>query len=798
MLYDFLKTYQLDVMLILSGVCMIQALFVILSKTLKPRRRFALVLMNVCGMFLLLSDRYAYIYRGNTSTLGFYMVRICNFLVYFFIMTAINCFTLYLADLYTTEGNLKKIPTRLRICELLYVCGVILLIIGSTTGLYYYFDDQNRYVRGPLFLVCYVFPFLSVFVQLTVIIQYRKLVNKIIFTSLALFVFIPIVSTCFQIVFYGLSLTNISFVGMIVVVYVFSLLDMNETAAKANRMEIELLKKGREDMSLLFEQTAEALAAAIDAKDPYTHGHSARVAEYSEKIARLAGYTEEQCKEVYFSALLHDVGKIGIPDTIITKDGSLEDWEYEEIKKHPTKGSQILSGISQSPYLSIGASYHHERYDGKGYPERLKGEDIPEIARIIAVADAYDAMTSKRSYRSTIPQMQVREELVKGMGTQFDPTFAKIMIHLIDEDSEYVMQERDEKKEIKCDMLDCREHRSAYSEGIWVNRYPVHIHLRSQTDADAFADDCIASMILFDSLDARIHNTEAKKESMAYYEYGEIWLNGNYSNPGIRKVATDSKFKYMTSVSLNEERHVGIDYDISAVRYGDHALIKISNEFKEVKLTLALPDSSRFMYIGLTGKQCTVTDVRIERDQEMIGFGYINRIADKISYIKGRDGDLPNIQIDGSRSATTKGTLINRDFMNITFHSMSLPTARLVWHCPYIVLYTSEGGLIDGVGYKEYGVIRMDGECWQDHKHSENTMLTNRTEEFGSWNEWKSRNKRGVDCRVRIERRGNVIKTYLDCAGLISTNTTTIFDNVNDIYFALTGDQCALTNIRIS
>ncbi len=777
---------------------MIQALFVLLSKTLNPRRKIALILMNLCGVFLLLSDRFAYIYRGDTSKFGYYMVRICNFLVYFFIMTAIESFTLYLVDLYTNEGNLKKVPKRLRITEILYIIGVIMLVIGSSTGLYYYFDDQNRYTRGPGFLFCYVFPFLVVIIQLTVIIQYRKLLNKTLFTSILLFAFIPFITTALQIVFYGLSLTNISFVGMIVVVYVFSLLDMNDTAAKANKMEIQLLKKGREDMELLFEQTAEALVTAIDAKDKYTHGHSARVAEYSEKIAKEAGYNEEQCREVYFSALLHDVGKIGIPDNIITKEGPLEQDEYDEIKKHPITGRQILSGISQSPYLSVGATYHHERYDGKGYPERLKGEDIPEIARIIAVADAYDAMTSRRSYRSTIPQMQVREELVKGMGTQFDPEFAKIMIHLLDEDSEYQMQERDEIKEISTDKLVCQDHRSSYSEGIWLNQYPVHIHLNSKTDPDAFEENCIASLILFDSLDAHIHKTQTKIDSMNYFEYGEFWLNGNYIVPNIRKVVTDSKYKYMTSTNLSEERHSGIEYDITAVRYGDHAQIKISSEFKDIILTLALPDSSRFLYISLTGTRCTVSDVKIERDQEMIGFGYINRIADKISYIKGKDGDLPNIQIDGSRSATTKGTLINRDFMNITFHSMSLPTARLVWHCPYIVLYTSEGGLIDGVGYKEYGVIRMDGECWQDHKHSENTMLTNRTEEFGSWNEWKSRNKRGVDCRVRIERRGNVIKTYLDCAGLISTNTTTIFDNVNDIYFALTGDQCALTNIRIS
>ena len=115
------------------------------------------------------------------------------------------------------------------------------------------------------------------------------------------------------------------------------------------------------------------------------------------------------------------------------------DEEFAIIKQHPVLGGEILSKILISPSLSVGAKYHHERYDGKGYPEGLKGEDIPQIARIIAVADAYDAMTSKRSYRDMIPQMYVREELVKGTGTQFDPNYAKIMLHLLDKDEEYKM-----------------------------------------------------------------------------------------------------------------------------------------------------------------------------------------------------------------------------------------------------------------------------------------------------------------------------------------------------------------------
>ena len=132
------------------------------------------------------------------------------------------------------------------------------------------------------------------------------------------------------------------------------------------------------------------------------------------------------------------------PIVIITKKGKLTPEEYEEIKKHPIYGSQILDSISEFPYLRIGANGHHERYDGKGYPDGIKGEEIPELARIISVADAYDAMTSKRSYRDPIPQEVVREEIVKGTGTQFDPEYAKLMIQLIDMDKDYKMRECEE------------------------------------------------------------------------------------------------------------------------------------------------------------------------------------------------------------------------------------------------------------------------------------------------------------------------------------------------------------------
>ena len=185
----------------------------------------------------------------------------------------------------------------------------------------------------------------------------------------------------------------------------------------------------------------QSLADAIETKDMYTNGHSDRVAAYSREIARRYGYPDKQIKDIYMMGLLHDVGKIGVPNSIINKPGKLTDEEFAIIKTHPENGYKILSNIKEMPKLANGARWHHERYDGRGYPDGLKGEDIPEEARIIAVADAYDAMTSNRSYREPMSQERVRAEIFKGRGSQFDPKFADIMLQMIDEDKEYIMRE---------------------------------------------------------------------------------------------------------------------------------------------------------------------------------------------------------------------------------------------------------------------------------------------------------------------------------------------------------------------
>lgn len=210
---------------------------------------------------------------------------------------------------------------------------------------------------------------------------------------------------------------------------------------EVERKTNDLVKSNRKIKKLTV-QIIRALTSAIDAKDAYTNGHSNRVAKYAKEIALRLGKSDMEANDIFYAAMLHDVGKIGIDNRIINKPGSLTEEEYDIIKEHPVKGATILRQISELPSLSYGARWHHERYDGTGYPDGLAGEDIPEIARIICVADCYDAMSSDRSYRKALAQRDVRSEIENGKGTQFDPVIADVMLRMIDEDVDYDMREK--------------------------------------------------------------------------------------------------------------------------------------------------------------------------------------------------------------------------------------------------------------------------------------------------------------------------------------------------------------------
>lgn len=204
------------------------------------------------------------------------------------------------------------------------------------------------------------------------------------------------------------------------------------------RMQYALERQAHE-MALMKQQiqmgneTIIAIAKAVDAKDERTSQHSQRVSQYSVLIARELGFSEKECENLRRAALMHDIGKIGIPDRILNKPARLDDDEYAIMKSHVTRGAEILKDFTLIENVVEGARYHHERYDGRGYPDGLKGEEIPLYGRIIGVADAFDAMTANRVYRKKMDFGYVLNEMKNGRGTQFDPQIVDIMLRLIDE-----------------------------------------------------------------------------------------------------------------------------------------------------------------------------------------------------------------------------------------------------------------------------------------------------------------------------------------------------------------------------
>lgn len=203
----------------------------------------------------------------------------------------------------------------------------------------------------------------------------------------------------------------------------------------------EKLADAYQSLKDAYHGTIESLRIAVDAKDSYTAGHSDRVAYYSKLIGQKLGLNEEDLQTLYEGALFHDIGKIGIPDSVLKKAGPLSNEEYDDIKNHPSIGAHILLPAKIFSDLIPIVRSHHERFDGTGYPAKLSGENIPFMARIVAVADAFDAMTSDRSYRPRFTLIKALDELERCKGTQFDPTIVDAFLLAIKENKEKIEED---------------------------------------------------------------------------------------------------------------------------------------------------------------------------------------------------------------------------------------------------------------------------------------------------------------------------------------------------------------------
>ena len=216
----------------------------------------------------------------------------------------------------------------------------------------------------------------------------------------------------------------------------FSALASDVAMAIRNAQLFEDLKKEADRNRNLFIQTTIALASAIEAKDAYTHGHTERVTKYSLAIAKQMEFSGDNIfppkffENLYIAGLLHDIGKIAIPEAILSKQAKLTHEEYEIMKTHTTRGAEILAPLTGFKECINGVKYHHENYDGSGYPEGLKGDEIPLVASIIAVADAFDAMTTQRPYRKGLTKQEAIEEIKKCTGSQFNPKPFKALLEL--------------------------------------------------------------------------------------------------------------------------------------------------------------------------------------------------------------------------------------------------------------------------------------------------------------------------------------------------------------------------------
>ena len=787
---EFLADHQLNFMLVLAGACASIIMLLIFTKAMTLRRKLILILMDLNALLLISFDRLAYLYPGHMDRTSYFMVRFSNFVVFFMTGGMVFAFSLYVAEIMLSECRMSKPPKRVRLVAWMAMSEMILVIIAHFTGFFYYFDVTNKYHRGPGFLIAYIIPVLGPMILLTVVWQFRRQLSRWIRISLLLFIIAPVAAAIIQIFAYGLSLVNITMTFVAVFSYVFAYLDLNDSVERAKQMEIDYLKENQSTMNRLFTQTARAFVNAVDERGLHSAGHSERVADYALKLAKLGGMNEEKCEEVYYCALLHDVGKIQTPDSILDKDEDLSEEEQEEVRKQPVIGSQILQSISDFQGIDMGARYHCERYDGQGYPDGISGEAIPEPGRIVAVANAYDIMTTSNSYRDPLPQDTVREVFVREGGAAYDPKYARLMVQMIDEDPGYQMKTENEYVDaLLHNEFTCDEYRSTVSYGIRISSDVTLIRFRSEPTVSPEEGFSNPAVILFDSQDRRVHDTARAVEETRYVEYAELWFDGHTNDNFTRNMTT--------TVSETETPDDDL-YEIETYKCGDHIRVRLRHAGKLVEVIAALQDNSRYAYVGLTGENCHIMDIDIANKGPAAEDDGIERIAPEVSYIDRLESDVPNVQVDGYRSASTDGIPVT-DGLTIEFHTMSLPAANLVWHCPYIILYSAKDAAVYGEDYREYALIRLDGEVRDDGIFSENDRFVTRQTSFAGWDNWKEINQKGYEVKVTFKKTGHRVTTISENHGIRIENTTLIKDPEmgSDVRVVITGDLVALTDIRI-
>ena len=801
---DFLLTYQTYILLCIFAICLMLAVLAGVTKIFSKRRKLSLIFIELSAGLLALFDALSYLNSGVGGSTGLFLMKLSSFNVFLFIILFLQSVNFYICDLALNEMGLKVIPLRLRITNLLGVAGILFLVLSQFSGLYYYFDSFGQYHRNEGFVLAYIVPFIIVALQTSFLINYYMRLNALLRASMILFISIPVVASVLQYYFYGLSFVNIAVGISATIIYLFTMKEVNDRVDMEKRQELDAVEAERVKIMHGFNEAATAIADAVDARDEFTRGHSVRVARYSRILAERAGLSEQECHEVYYSALLHDIGKLALPDSLVRK-GSAEASESDKMlfRQHAERGASIMSTITDYPYLPYAAKSHHENYDGTGYPDGLKGEQIHLYARIVKVADVYDSMTSNKKHRGPYAQGKVRERFISGAHKQFDPKFAQIMVDMIDEDTEYRMRESEdssvvEMEEVSYDLKNIHEmkfeaYKETVSDGLKLSSEIMKLSFTGIAEEGAVPGNSLPSLIIFDSFDGAVHTDDRKIRNLHYFEFGEIWVDGNYICTKARNMKTDVIPVEGVKVDLSKPVH----YEVEAVRFKDHVKVKIECHDKVIESTIALPDSAHAVYMGLAGEHCLVTNIQVVKTGKTIDENYIPRISKETEIINLSDGDIPNVQIDEYRSVSTQGVQVN-DGMRLLFHSKTLPSSDQVLCCPYILLYSSDDGTVNGRNYKEYACVRVDGEdvteTKEDRNHNE--LLVKRKDSFVGWDAWKNFNQSGFECEVAFKRKRSCIIFTTENSG-VSIKCVTQIPNETVIYAALSGCRCALMDIRV-
>lgn len=403
------------------------AIFIWRNSYLEPRIRKIFYFLITLSVTELCVYNLELIYTG--SSINNKLMTIITIMGY--ILRPLMLYLLLLLILRSESNARIKIPLFIP-----FVINVIFAASALFVPFTFYYDSRNVFHRGMFGWTTHITMLIYLIVML--MISFSRSEKKLKFErTIILEVTIMLTVGAFaESVFNSYAVLRYGIVLSLLFYYMFFQSEMYKD---------EIIEKHVEqtNMSERFTlQMVTALARAVDAKDSYTNGHSQRVADYSKEISKRLNKDAEFQRRIYYMGMLHDIGKIGVPDSIINKTSHLTDEEYETIKTHPVIGAEVLQTITEIPNLYFGARWHHERYDGRGYPDGLVGDEIPLEARIIAVADAYDAMSSKRSYRDVLPQEKVKSELERAKRTQLDPYLANIMLEMMDEDATYKMREK--------------------------------------------------------------------------------------------------------------------------------------------------------------------------------------------------------------------------------------------------------------------------------------------------------------------------------------------------------------------